>query len=281
MDTTMDNCKHCLTNVSNMNMNSDILLLSETWTILRDTFELNGFDHHHLVSDLSWRRPSGVSIYIKRHLKPLVESVEMFSNQNLGIHVLVANFKTKVHGAVLYAKPASSDADITDAINESLDGKNRDYKIVLAGDFNIDMGTERRREFCKIMDEIYYMTLRNNIHTINITYIHTIYNESSDEHSCSVFNTQRKNMWPVIIAFSVITCVYTFKSPREKQDFVRPIHQKTMIQGRSVGPIHGILQHKLTGKVMMMDIHCSIVSNRCQSTVGLRISNLSCVNMIS
>ncbi|GIY11917.1 ATP-dependent DNA helicase [Caerostris extrusa] len=52
----------------------------------------------------------------------------------------------------------------TDAIDESLDSKNRDYKIVLAGDLNIDIGTERGREFCEIMDdEIYYMTLRNNI----------------------------------------------------------------------------------------------------------------------
>ncbi|GIY25049.1 ATP-dependent DNA helicase [Caerostris extrusa] len=68
-------------------MNSDILLLSETWTMLRDTFELNGFDPHHLISDLSRRRPSGVSIYIKHHLKPLVERVEMFPNQDLGIHV--------------------------------------------------------------------------------------------------------------------------------------------------------------------------------------------------
>ncbi|GIY49663.1 uncharacterized protein CDAR_29401 [Caerostris darwini] len=136
-------------------MNSDILLLSETWTILRDTFELNGFDHHHLVSDLSWRRPSGGSIYIKHHFKPLVESNEMFTNQDLGIHVLVANFKTKVRVAGLYAKPGSSDDGITDANDESMGSKNRDYKIVLAFDFNIDMG--------KIMYEIYYMTLRNNI----------------------------------------------------------------------------------------------------------------------
>ncbi|GIY75479.1 uncharacterized protein CEXT_26901 [Caerostris extrusa] len=135
MDITMNKCKHCLTNI-----NSDILLLSETWTISRDTFELNGFDHHHL--DLSLRRPRGVSIYIKHHLKLLVESVEMSSNQDLGIHVLVANFKTEVCVAVLYAKPGSSDDDIIDAIDESLDSKNRDNKTILAGDFNIDMGTE-------------------------------------------------------------------------------------------------------------------------------------------
>ncbi|GIY87313.1 uncharacterized protein CDAR_561521 [Caerostris darwini] len=87
----------------------------------------------------------------------------MFPNQDPGIHVLVANFKRKVRVAVLYAKPGSSDDDITDTIDERLDSKNRDYKTVLAGDFNIDMGTECGREFCKIMDEIYYMTLRNNI----------------------------------------------------------------------------------------------------------------------
>ncbi|GIZ01072.1 ATP-dependent DNA helicase [Caerostris extrusa] len=53
----------------------------------------------------------------------------MFPNQDLAIHVLVANFKTKVRVTVLYAKPGSSDDDITDAIEESLDSKNRDYKI--------------------------------------------------------------------------------------------------------------------------------------------------------
>ncbi|GIY70824.1 uncharacterized protein CDAR_402451 [Caerostris darwini] len=108
-------------------MKSDILLLSEMWAILKDTFELNGFYHHHLVSYLSRRRPSGVTIYIKHHLKPLVESVEMFPNQDLGIHVLVANFNTKVRVAALYAKPGSSDDEITEAIGESLDSKNRDY----------------------------------------------------------------------------------------------------------------------------------------------------------
>ncbi|GIY57907.1 uncharacterized protein CEXT_563331 [Caerostris extrusa] len=57
----------------------------------------------------------------------------------------------------------NQDRATTDAIDESLDSKNRDYKTVLAGDLNTDMGTELGREFCKIMDEIYYMTLRNNI----------------------------------------------------------------------------------------------------------------------
>ncbi|GIY78913.1 ATP-dependent DNA helicase [Caerostris darwini] len=70
------------------------------------------------------------------------------------IHVLVANFKTKVRVAVLYAKKGSNDEDNTDAIDENLDSKNRDYKTVLAGDLNIDMSTARRWEFCKIMDEI-------------------------------------------------------------------------------------------------------------------------------
>ncbi|GIY62664.1 HTH_Tnp_Tc3_2 domain-containing protein [Caerostris darwini] len=66
-----------------------------------------------------------------------------------------------------------------------------------------------------------------------------------------------------LIVFSVITWLYTFKSPGKKQDFVRPIEQKQTIHGRSVTPIHGILPHKLAGMVMMMDIQCSIVSSRC------------------
>ncbi|GIY02602.1 hypothetical protein CDAR_462741 [Caerostris darwini] len=46
--------------------------------------------------------------------------------------------------------------------------------------------------------------------------------------------------------------------PGKKQDFVLQIHQKTTIQDWRVGPIHGILPHKLIGKVMMMDNQCSI-----------------------
>ncbi|GIY08889.1 ATP-dependent DNA helicase [Caerostris extrusa] len=87
----------------------------------------------------------------------------MFPNHDLGIHALVANFKTNVRVAILYAKTGSIDDDITTAIDKSLDSKKPDHKIVLAGDFNIDMNTEHRREFCKIMVEIYYMISRNNI----------------------------------------------------------------------------------------------------------------------
>ncbi|GIY92396.1 hypothetical protein CEXT_43351 [Caerostris extrusa] len=89
------------------------------------------------------------------------------------------------------------------------------------------------------MDEIYYMTVRNNIAQYTMrarTSIHAVF----------VFNTQRKNMWACMIVFSVITCLYTFKSPGRKQDFVRPIHQKTTIQDWSVGSFHGILPQKLT-----------------------------------
>ncbi|GIY64626.1 ATP-dependent DNA helicase [Caerostris darwini] len=179
----------------------------------------------------------------------------MFPNQDLGIHVLVANFKTKVRVAVLYAKPGSSDDGITDAIDESLDSKNRYYKIVLAGDFNIDMGTERGREFYKIMDEIYYMPLRNNIAQY-ITRARTSIDAVFSTHSlrtCGLFDSVFSHHLPLYV-----------QVPREKQDFVRPIHQKTTIQGWSVGPTNGILPHKLTWKVMMMmDIQCSIVSSRC------------------
>ncbi|GIY82376.1 ATP-dependent DNA helicase [Caerostris extrusa] len=132
MDTTMDQCKHRLTNVNNIyirpllypfiqelkcirgrnivpkfkflrkhcdpntlqimqhnvqsiNIAADLCFMNrisccclKTWTILRDTFELNGFDRHHLISDLSRRIPSGVPIYIRYHLKPLVECIEIF-----------------------------------------------------------------------------------------------------------------------------------------------------------------------------------------------------------
>ncbi|GIY97697.1 hypothetical protein CEXT_553331 [Caerostris extrusa] len=46
----------------------------------------------------------------------------------------------------------SSDEDITDAIDESLDSKSHDYKRILAGDFSIDMGTERGRMIMLRMD---------------------------------------------------------------------------------------------------------------------------------
>ncbi|GIY41175.1 hypothetical protein CEXT_747611 [Caerostris extrusa] len=62
-----------------------------------------------------------MSIYIKHHLKPLVESVEMFPNLDLGSHALLANFKTKVRVVVFITKPGSSDDGITDAIDENSD----------------------------------------------------------------------------------------------------------------------------------------------------------------
>ncbi|GIY38576.1 hypothetical protein CDAR_399471 [Caerostris darwini] len=46
--------------------------------------------------------------------------------------VSVSNFKTKVRVAVLCAKSGSCDDNITDAIDGSLDSKNRDYKTVSA-----------------------------------------------------------------------------------------------------------------------------------------------------
>ncbi|GBM59807.1 hypothetical protein AVEN_154362-1, partial [Araneus ventricosus] len=143
-------------------MNSDILLFAETWTIVKDEFPLNNFHHHHLFSHHSRRKPSGVSVYVKKKLMPLVEDVEKFPNYDTGVHVMVLNFKTKIRVAVLYAKPETSDDDIYDAIDESLDSKNRDYKTILAGDFNININTEYGNEFCEIMDNIYYMKLRNN-----------------------------------------------------------------------------------------------------------------------
>ncbi|GBN30786.1 hypothetical protein AVEN_103957-1 [Araneus ventricosus] len=143
-------------------MNSDILLLAETWTIVKDEFELDSFDHYHLVSDLTKRKPSGVSVYIKKDFKYMVENVEKFPNYDTGIHVMVINFKTKVRIAVLYAKPGSSDDDIFDAIDDSLDVNHIDYKTVLAGDFNININTPKGKEFCDIMENIYYLKLRNN-----------------------------------------------------------------------------------------------------------------------
>ncbi|GFQ75744.1 ATP-dependent DNA helicase [Trichonephila clavata] len=143
-------------------MNSNILLFAETWTVVGDKFALDHFDHYHLLSHHSRRKPSGVSIYIKKHLSSMVEEVEMFPNYETGVHVMVVNFKTKIRMAVLYAKPGSSDDDIFDALDQSLDSKNSDYRTVLAGDFNIDMMTQRGKEFCEMLTNIYYITLRNN-----------------------------------------------------------------------------------------------------------------------
>ncbi|GFX05154.1 uncharacterized protein TNCV_1958101 [Trichonephila clavipes] len=143
-------------------MNSNILVFAETWTVVGDKFAFDHFDHYHLVSHHSRRNPSGVSIYIKKQLSSMVDEVEMFPNYETGVHVMVVNFKTKVRITVLYAKPGSSNNDIFDALDESLDNKNSDYSTVLSGDFNIDMMTQRGQEFCEIMTNIYYIALRNN-----------------------------------------------------------------------------------------------------------------------
>ncbi|GFU07681.1 uncharacterized protein TNCV_826641 [Trichonephila clavipes] len=143
-------------------MNSNILLFTETWTVVGDKFAFDHFDHYHLVSHHARRKPSGVSIYIKKQLSSMVNEVETFPNYETGVHVMVVNFKTKIRIVVLYAKPRSSNNDIFDALDESLDSKNSDYSTALAGDFNIDMMTQREQEFCEIMTNIYYIGLRNN-----------------------------------------------------------------------------------------------------------------------
>ncbi|GFR05412.1 ATP-dependent DNA helicase [Trichonephila clavata] len=75
---------------------------------------------------------------------------------------MVVNFKTKKHIAVLHAKPGSSNNDIYDALDQILDNKNSDYRTVLAGDFKIKRMTRRGREFCEMLTNMYYITLRNN-----------------------------------------------------------------------------------------------------------------------
>ncbi|GIY83037.1 hypothetical protein CEXT_308751 [Caerostris extrusa] len=59
---------------------SDILLLSETWTILRDTFELNGSFSKRSFTAKAELQP----IYIKHRLKPSVESVGNVSKSRSG-----------------------------------------------------------------------------------------------------------------------------------------------------------------------------------------------------
>ncbi|GFW67210.1 ATP-dependent DNA helicase [Trichonephila clavipes] len=65
-------------------MNSNILLFAETWTVVGDKFAFDHFDHYHLVSHHSRRKPSGVSIYIKKQLSSMVDEVEMFPNYETG-----------------------------------------------------------------------------------------------------------------------------------------------------------------------------------------------------
>ncbi|GIY80080.1 hypothetical protein CDAR_186081 [Caerostris darwini] len=63
----------------------------------------------------------------------------------------------------------------------------------------------------RLIEEIYYMTLRNNVAQYTTrarTSIDAVF--SAGGHvSC-------------MIVFSAITCLYTFKSPGRKQDFLRP-----------------------------------------------------------
>ncbi|GFX70554.1 ATP-dependent DNA helicase [Trichonephila clavipes] len=76
-------------------INSNILLFAETWTVVGDKFAFGHFDDYHLVSHHSRRKPSGVSIYIKKQLSSMVDEVEMFPNYETGVYVMVVNFKTK------------------------------------------------------------------------------------------------------------------------------------------------------------------------------------------
>ncbi|GIY54336.1 hypothetical protein CEXT_799961 [Caerostris extrusa] len=109
------------------------------------------------------------------------------------------------------------------------------------------MGTDRGLEFCEIMNEIYYMTLRNNI---------AQYTTRARTNINAVFSTDSQERVACMIVFSVVTCLYTFKSMGKKR------------RSSFVWADPGILPLELTGKVMMMDINAIKV----QSTIGLRIS---------
>ncbi|GFR19720.1 ATP-dependent DNA helicase [Trichonephila clavata] len=85
-----------------LRMNSNILLFAETWTKVGDKFAFDHFDHYHLLSHHSRRKPSGVSIYLKKHLSSMVEEVEIFPNYETGVHVMVVNFKTKIRTLPFY-----------------------------------------------------------------------------------------------------------------------------------------------------------------------------------
>ncbi|GIY22531.1 csa-NinaC [Caerostris extrusa] len=133
--------------------------------------------------------PSGVSICIKHHLKPLVEIVEMLPNQDLGFTCWLQTLKQKCVWPFYMQNQDRATMTLPTPLTRAWTVKNRDYKTVLAGDFNIDMGTVRGRKFCTIMDEIYYTTLRNNI---------AQYTTRARKSIDAVFSkTQCKNMWPV------------------------------------------------------------------------------------
>ncbi|KAF8789692.1 hypothetical protein HNY73_007613 [Argiope bruennichi] len=136
-------------------MNTHILLFSETWTIFKDKFPQDDFNHYHLISHASKRKPNDVSIYVKKDLQNMVDDADIFPNYDMVIHFIVVNFKTKIRLAVLYAKPGSSDDDIFDAIQP--------YRLQNSlADFNLDVNTTNGKEFCDTMENIYYLKLRNN-----------------------------------------------------------------------------------------------------------------------
>ncbi|GFR05409.1 ATP-dependent DNA helicase [Trichonephila clavata] len=202
-------------------MNSNILLFAETWTKVGDKFAFDPFDHYHLLSHHSRRKPSGVPIYIKKHLSCMVEEVEMFPNYETGVHVMVVNFKTKIRIAVLYAKPGSYNNDIYDALDQILDNKNSDDRTVLAGDFKIDRMTRRGREFCEMLTNMYYITLRN---------IPSQYTTIGQTTIDCVFSTYGLRTWGVFESGLSTHLPLHVQMPWGKKSFEHPIHRKMMIQ---------------------------------------------------
>ncbi|GFS47045.1 ATP-dependent DNA helicase [Trichonephila clavipes] len=130
-----------------------------------------------------------------------MEEVEMFPNNETGIHIMVNNFKIKIRIAVLYVKPGSSNNDIFDALHKCLNNKNSDYSTVLACDFNIDMMTQHGQQFCEIMTNIYYIELRNNLPqctTIGRTTTDCIFS-THDLRTCGVYESAFSTHLPLYV----------------------------------------------------------------------------------
>ncbi|GIY99994.1 hypothetical protein CEXT_360471 [Caerostris extrusa] len=86
--------------------------------------------------------------------------------------------------AVLYAKPCSTVDEIIDAVEEAVGDESDEYQTILAGDFNINMSTEDRRTFCKVLRDVYWSHLRTNPQSLD--------DKRKNIHRCCLFDTRFK-----------------------------------------------------------------------------------------
>ncbi|XP_054717389.1 uncharacterized protein LOC129226785 [Uloborus diversus] len=189
-------------------MSSDLLLFVETRTIVSDHYEFpNFFLAAHVPNQLEVRKPTGICVYVNQRLRSQVRAPFVIADYQLGIHVAGITLSNDWCIAAIYAKPKAKAKNVLKAL-KSFVATYDDKKIVLLGDFNIEMdpvrGRERGKYFRELMERRCKLQLRTNpkeATTRKNTTIDAIFSSPDIEMRCGVYDSSYSDHVPLYANF--------------------------------------------------------------------------------